>query len=513
MARERIAMRCIRDVLRLKYQAGFPHRRIAQSLGIGVGTVTAYLQRAHAAGLHWPLPPELSEAELEQRLFPEGVAAPARRRAVPNWAGIHQELGRKGVTLQLLWEEYRTSHPHDSYSYAHFCRQYQHWRQRLTLRMRQVHRAGEKLFVDYAGPTVPIHDAQSGTLRQAQIFVAVLGHSNYTYSEATWTQTMADWIGAHVRALTFFGGAPAVIIPDNLKTGVHKACRYEPQLNVTYAEFATHYATAILPARPYRPRDKAKVEVAVQIVERWILARVRHQTFFTLGALNQAIQLLLTELNQRPFKKLPGSRLSQFLQADRPALTPLPPQPYEYAEWKQARVHVDYHIEVDGHYYSVPCRLARQRVDVRLTASVVEILYQGERVASHRRSTRPGSFTTVATHMPLSHQRHREWTPSRFLSWAQTLGPHTHTLVAHLLQRRYPEQGYRSCLGLLNLLKRYGPARLEAACQRAITLGAYTRRSVASILEHGLDQQPLTPPIPPTVPVPHENLRGPAYYH
>jgi transposase len=340
---------------------------------------------------------------------------------------------------------------------------------------------------------------------------AVIGY-NYTFAEATWSQTLPDWIGSHVRTFTFFGGVPHLIVPDNLKAGVAKACRYEPELNPTYAELAAYYGTAVLPARPYKPRDKAKVEVGVQIVERWILARLRHQSFFSLADLNAAISTLLADLNHRPFKKLPGSRHSEFLAHDQPALNPLPPVPYEYAEWKHARVHLDYHIEVDGHFYSVPHRLVRQRLDVRLSASTIEILYQGERVASHARSARKGGFTTLPAHMPLSHQRHLEWTPGRFLNWAQTIGPQTRTLVEHLLERRYPEQGYRSCLGLLNLVKRYGPTRLEAACQRAVTLGAYTRRSVASILEHALDRVSLSSPPPPPLLV-HENLRGPTYYH
>jgi transposase len=514
MARERISVRKISEVLRLTYEVGLSQRQVAASLGLANGTVATYLARAARAGICWPLPEGMSEAEVAHRLFPPTARKPVpSRRRDPDFAALHHELGRKGVTLLLLWQEYQALDPATSYSYPHFCVRYQAWRKRLKLSLRQVHHAGEKLFVDYAGPTVPVVDSQTGGSRLAQIFVAVLGYSNYTFAEATWTQSLPDWIGSHVRALQFFGGAPQLIVPDNLKAGVSKACRYEPELNPTYAEFAAHYHTAVLPARPYKPRDKAKVEVAVQLVERWILARLRHQQFYGLPQLNAAIGDLLTELNHRPFKKLPGTRYSQFVAHDQPALTSLPPTPYEYAEWKQARVNIDYHIEVAGHYYSVPHRLVRQRVDVRLTAAMLEVFHQGERVASHRRSPRPGSFTTLSAHMPLSHQRHRDWTPGRFLTWAQTLGPHTHTLVEHLLHRRYPEQGYRSCLGLLNLVKRYGPTRLEAACQRALTLGAYTRRSVASILEHGLDREPLTTPLPPTLPVVHENLRGPTYYH
>ena len=515
MARQRISMRHILDVLRLKHEARLSHRQIATSLGISLGAVTAYLQRAAAAGLAWPLPAESTEHEIEQRLFPRVAKRADHERVAPEWTLIHRELGGKGVTLHLLGEEYRAAHPRNGYSYPQFCRHYRAWCSRLKLSMRQVHQAGEKLFVDYCGPMVPVVEGVTGAVRPAQIFVAVLGHSNYPYSEATWTQTLPDWIGAHVRAFTFFGGVPQLIVPDNLKAGVTTACRYKPELNATYAELAAHYGTAILPARPYKPRDKAKVEAGVLLVERWILARLRHHPFFSLPDLNSAIGALLTDLNHRPFKKLPGSRHSQFLEADKPALTPLPPQPYEYAEWRKARVHLDYHIEVAGHFYSVPHRLVRQQVDVRLTATMVEILCKGERVASHARSARKGGFTTVPAHMPLSHQRHFEWTPGRFLTWAVTIGPQTTVLVHHLLQRRYPEQGYRSCLGLLQLAKRYSPARLEAACQRALAVGAFTRRSVASILEHGLDQlpSPAEATAPATVPFVHENLRGPTYYH
>lgn len=514
MANPRISMRKIKDVLRLRYEAGLSYRQIAASLQLSFGTVANYLDRAATAGLTWPLAAELTDSTVEQRLFPGASRGPGYQWIEPDWPTLHQELRRKGVTLQLLWDEYHTAHPTASYSYAQFCVRYRAWRARLTPSLRQTHKAGEKLFVDYCGPTVPIVDGLGGTVRAAAIFVAVLGTSNYTYAEATWTQSLPDWIGSHVRAFAFFGGVPQLLVPDNLKAGVRKACRYEPELNPTYAELATHYGTAVLPARPYKPRDKAKVEVGVQLVERWILARLRHQTFFSLAALNSAIHTLLAELNQRPFKKLPGSRASQFQALDQPALQPLPTQPYEYAEWRKARVHLDYHIEIHGHFYSVPYRLVRQQVDVRLTATMVEILVKGERVASHRRRKRKGAHTTLPEHMPKAHQRHLEWTPGRFLNWAATIGPATRTLVHHLLEGKpHPEQGYRSCLGLLNLVKRYGPTRLEAACAKAGAVGAFTRRSVASILEHGLDRLPDESPPAEERPLFHENLRGPEYYH
>jgi len=514
MANPRISMRKLIEVLRLRHTAGLSYRQIAASLNLSYGAVSNYLTRAAAAALAWPLPDGMGEGEVEQLLFP-AAAAPTRPRVEPDFPTVHQELRRKGVTLQLLWEEYRAAQPTASYSYPQFCARYRAWCSRLKLSLRQVHKAGEKLFVDYCGPTVPVIEGLSGAVRPAHIFVAVLGASNYTYAEATWTEGLPDWIGSHVRAFAFFGGVPQLIVPDNLKAGVAKACRYEPDLNPTYADLAAHYGAAVLPARPYKPRDKAKVEAGVQLVERWILARLRHHPFFSLLELNTAIGALLTELNQRPFKKLSGSRHSQFVTYDQPALNPLPSQPYEYAEWRKARVHLDYHVEGDGHFYSVPHRLVRQPVDVRLTTATVEVLHRGERVASHRRSSRKGNFTTLPDHMPKAHRQHLEWTPGRFLNWALTIGPHTCALVQHLLEHKpHPEQGYRSCLGLLNLVKRYGPARLEAACQRALTLHAPTRRSVASILEHGLDHLPLSsPPLVPTTPLVPENLRGPTYYH
>src|SRR5215475_3915525 len=488
MLRQRLSMRQIQEVLRLKWAARLSERQIAHSLGLSRPTVAAYVRRAQVAGLSWPLPDGLDAATLDQRLFPSSATPVPATRLVPDWATVHHELKRKGVILFLLWQEYKATTP-EGFQYSWFCHAYRAWASKLTLVMRQTHRAGEKLFVDYAGQGIPIVNAQTGEVHEAALFIAVLGASNYTYAEATWTQSLPDWIGSHVRALTFFGGVPQLVIPDNLKAGVAKACRYEPELNPTYAEWARHYNTAVLPARPYKPKDKAKVEVGVQIVERWILAQLRHQQFFSLAELNTAIAALLTTLNHRPFKKLPGSRHSQFLTYEQPALKPLPAIPYEYAEWRHARVHLDYHLEIEGHFYSVPHRFVRQAVDVRLTATTIEVFHKGERIATHRRSSRKGSHTTLAEHMPKAHQRHLEWTPGRFLNWAQTIGPATRTLVQHLLEHRaHPEQGYRSCLGLLQLAKRYSAPRLEAACQKAISLGAFTRRSVASILAHGLDQ-------------------------
>jgi transposase len=505
-------MRQIKEVLRLKHAARLSHRQIARALKLSLGVVSKYLAEAARAGITWPLPDGMDDMALERALWPGGEP-PEPRFARPDFAHVHEQLKRKGVTRQLLWEEYRSAHPADGYCYTQFCVFYREWKQRLKLSMRQTHRAGEKLFVDYAGQTVPVLNAGTGDVRAAQVFVAVLGASNYTFAEATWTQSLPDWVSSHARAFSFFGGVPQLIVPDNLKSGVIKACRYEPLLNTTYAEMLAHYQTAALPARPYKPKDKAKVEAGVQLVERWILARLRHQIFFSLFDLNLAIRQLVSALNERPFQRLPGSRRSQFEALDRPALRPLPAFPYEYAEWKKLRVHLDYHVEVEGHYYSVPHALVRREVEARLTATCVEFFHHGRRVAAHVRSARRGAHSTQPDHMPKAHRAHLEWTPGRFLTWAVEIGPQTRDLVRHLLEcRPHPEMGYRSCLGLLSLARQYGKERLEAACKRALALNAPTRRSVHSILQRGLDRLPPMGDEPAVTIRAHENVRGPDYY-
>ena len=506
-------MRQIKEVLRLKYEAKLSFRQIAASLKLSVGVISKYTQAAELAGLSWPLPDGLDDATLEARLFP--LATPVREHVLPDCAHIHQELTRKGVTLLLLWEEYRASCAGQAYKYAQFCVYYRQYRSRLKLSMRQTHKAGEKLFVDYSGDGVPIVDPQTGEIRPAQIFVAVLGASGYTFAEATMSQKLPDWIGSHVRTFNFFEGVPQIVVPDNLKSAVTKPCRYEPELNATYADMAQHYGVAIIPARPYKPRDKAMVELGVLLVQRWITARLRHHTFFSLQELNGLIAQLLQGLNHRAFQKnKTQTRRSQFDSLDRPAMRPLPAQPYEYAEWLKARVNIDYHIEVDHHYYSVPFQLARTQLDVRLTGAVVEVLHKGQRVASHARSPLAWKHTTITAHMPKSHQKHLEWTPQRLLNWGERIGPATCSIIRHLLQSKpHPEMGYRSCLGVFSLAKRYGEDRLEAACARALIIGAPRRKAVQSILEAGLDRHAELFPAN-TTPLPaHDNVRGPNYYH
>jgi transposase len=515
MSTPRVTMHKIKECLRLKFDCDLSHAQIARALGISKGAVSKYVARAQTIRLDWAAWADLDEAQIATHLR---VPTPAIRgvRLPVDAAWVHRELRRKGVTLQLLWQEYREAAADaPTYQYTQFCQHYHDYAGSLRRSMRQVHRAGEKLFIDYAGPTVPIVDPDTGNLRCAHIFVAVLGASNYTYACATPGEAQGDWLKGLSQAFQFFGGVPALVVPDNPRALIAKPDRYEPELNRAALACAEHYGTAILPARPRRPQDKAKVEVGVQIVERWILARLRHQTFFSLASLNHAIAQLLSDLNQRSFKKLPGSRLEWFETIDRPALRALPATPYIVACFKVCRVNIDYHVEIQSHYYSVPHALVRKSVEARITDTTIEILHGGRRVASHARSDRRGAHTTIAEHMPMAHRAHRQWTPSRLLRWADDIGPATHQLVEHLLTTKpHPEMSYRSCLGLLALARQYGNTRLEAATARAWAVGARTRKSVLSILQGGLDRQPLPAPVllsdwsSPE----HDNLRGPAYY-
>ena len=513
MATERLSMRHTREILRQKWVLRRSHREVARSLGISNGAVGTTVLRAQTAGLDWAQVEELTDPALEARLYGRPEVAGQRGRPWPDCVWIHAERRKPGVTLELLHLEYLEQHP-AGYRYTQFCEIYRRWLKRRGLSMRQVHRAGEKCFVDYAGQKPRLTNPATGEVRAVELFVAVLGASNYTYAEATLTQQLPDWLGSHQRALAFFGGVPGAIVPDQLKSGVTVPCRYEPGVQRTYAELARHYGTVILPARPAKPRDKAKIEVGVQVAERWILARLRHETFFALAALNARIAELLTVLNARRMRRYGASRLELFARLDRPTLRPLPAEPFVYAEWKLARVNVDYHVEVQRHYYSVPYPLVHERVDVRTTATTVEVFHRGQRVAAHIRDDTPGRHTTDPAHMPKAHQRHLEWSPSRLIAWGRTIGPDTATLVeAILADRPHPEQGYRSCLGLLRLGRRYGEARLEQACARALSVRARSYRHVDAILKRGLEQLPLpTAPAAHPVPLVHEHLRGRTYY-
>ena len=505
-------MNVIEEVLRMRHGCGRSQREIGSACGLSVGAVNGLLQRAELAGLGWPLPAGLDADGLHERLYGKASGRrPDARRAALDFGSMHKELSRrKSLTLQQLWREYREAHP-DGYGYSQYCELYREWKARRSPVMLQEHKAGEKLFVDYAGQTVPVRDAESGAERAAQVFVAVLGASSYCYAEASWGQDERNWLASHVRALEFFGGCAEILVPDNLKSGVTRASRYEPVLNRAYKELARHYGMAVVPARPYRPKDKAKVEAGVQLVERRVLEPLRKRRFESLSECNAAIRGLVDELNARPFQQRDGTRRELFEELDRPRLRPLPARRYEYAAWSRARVNVDYHVAVDGHRYSVPCALLREEVEVRLTAGGVEVLHKGRRVALHARSEQRGGFTTDPQHRPRAHREHGAWPPERMRAWAATHGPHTARLFGQMLAGAHPQERYGGCLGLIRLGERYEDGRLEAAARRALHYGTASYAAVKEILQRGADRLALEEP-PAAAPVAHGNVRGGAYY-
>jgi len=511
MPRKRLSMRKIREVLRLKWEGHLSHREIARSCSISHSTVTDYLRRVQEADLSWPLPETIDEDQLHLMLFPKPTPILKQPIPQPDWQYIHGELRRKGVTRRLLWLEYRESHP-DGYSYSRFCELYRLWAKKLDPPMRLTHKAGEKMFVDYAGQTVRVVDTETGEIQEAHIFVATLGASNYTYAEAHRAEDLPNWITGHVAAFSYFGGVPEIVTPDNPKVGVKHPSRYEPDLNPTYLDMAEHYGTVVLPARIRKPKDKAKVEVGVLVVERWILARLRNRTFFGLGELNQAIRRLLEDLNHREMRHLGKSRSELFEELDRPALKPLPPEPYQFAVWKKAKVHIDYHVEFEKHYYSVPHELINEKVWIRATRDTVEIFHKHRRITSHLRCHSKGRHSTQTEHMPANHRHYAEWSPNRFLRWAEEIGPQTRDLIqAALASRRHPQQAYRTCLGILGLAKRYTKERLEKASSRALASGIHSYKGIKNILDEGLDRVPLEEPASKRL-GPHANIRGSSYY-
>lgn len=513
MPTERLSMRNTREILRQKWLLGRSHRAIARSVGISAGVVGLALSRATDAKLSWQDVEAIDDAELERRLYPSVVAA--AERPEPDCAWVHRERHRPGVTLELLHHEYLEQHP-DGYRYTAFCERYREWLGRRGLVMRQVHVAGDKLFVDYSGKKPRLVDPTTGEVIEVEVFVAVLGASSLTYAEVTYSQRGPDWIASHVRAFEYFEGVSAAVVPDQLKSGITRACRYEPEVQRTYEELAQHYGTTVMPARPKHPRDKAKVEVAVQIAQRWIVARMRNEVFHSLAEMNARIRELLVDLNARTMRRYGKSRRELFEQIERAALRPLPETRFEYADWRKARVNVDYHAEIDGHLYSVPYTLVHvhHELEARLTADIVEILHDRKRVALHRRSHVRGGFTTNNEHMPSSHRAQAEWTPSRILSWAAKVGTATHDLCDAILKDRpHPEQGFRSCLGILRLAKRYGDGRVEAACARALRARARSYRHVESILKHGLDRVQHADAETASHPITHANIRGREQYH
>jgi transposase len=512
MPTNRITMRQIRETLRLHLQSNLSYNEVGRALKISKSVAGKYVSLARVAGVDWAIAQTLTDEELEARLYRPALPR-SSFQLTPDFAQVHQELKRAGVTLQLLWEEYAKDNTL-AYKYTSFCVKYREWAMGLKRSMRQIHIGGEKLFVDYAGQTMPIIDASTGEITKAQIFVATFGASNYTYACATARQTTADWVGAQIQALEFFGGVPRLIVPDQARALIKNPDRYDPQPNRLYDEFANHYGCALLAARPAHPRDKPKVENAVLVVERWILARLRNRRFFHLAELNYAIAQLLVDLNQRAFKKLPGCRRSAFELLDAPALLPLPTERFEIFRWKSAKVNIDYHVEYEGHYYSVPHALVRTTVELRATASLVECFSANQRVACHALSHLKGKFTTNPDHMPASHRAHLEWTPQKLIDWGLRIGVSTAAVVTWQMEHRpHPEQGYRACLGMQRLARQFTPARLEAACTRAMAIRSPNLHSVTSILKNGLDRQQTLPTTKaPALPV-HDNIRGPDYFH
>ena len=511
MPAERLSMRKVREVLRLKHALGMSYRKISEATGAGKTQAAEYVRRAEAAGIGWPIPDGIDDTELERRLFPV-AADSANKRPAGDWPAIQRELKRRGVTLALLWQEYLAEHP-NGYSYTRFCELFVDWRRQLSPTMRQTHLAGEKLFVDWAGDTTPVVDPATGEERRAHVFVAALGASNFTYAEARWSETLPDWIGAHVNAFSAIGGVAKALVPDNLKAGITKPSRYEPGINRTYQDLADHYGCVVLPTRVLKPRDKATVEVAVQIVERFVLAKLRNRTFFSLAELNVAIRDCVAVINAKVMRRFGQSRAELLETLDRPALKPLPSTPYAYAEWKRARVAPDYHIEIAGHFYSVPSKLIREVVEVRITSATVEVFHKGQRIAAHLFSPLSNRHTTTPEHMPSAHRRYAEWTPARIISEAARIGPATVALIEAIMKAKpHPEQGFRSCLGILSLVKSYGPARVEAACRRGNDIGSTTYGSIASILKHGLDKA-FAREATSEAPLHHGNIRGASYFH
>ena len=513
-------MRKIREVLRLHDECGCQNRDIALACCVSPSTVCDYLQRAERQRLTWEVAKELSEAAVEARLFARvGRCEPAARVAIDmDW--IHRELRRDGVTLQLLWGEYRKAALQGSghaYQYSQFCGLYSNWCHSRRLSMRQTHRAGEKLFIDYSGKKPRVVDPNTGELTQVELFVAVLGASNYTFVEVTRSQKLEDFCASTIRALEYFGACPRILVPDQLRSAVSKPDRYDPDINQTFNDLAQHYGMAVIPAPPRKPKGKAKVETGVLIAQRWVLARIRNRTFFSLTELNNAVAELLEELNHRRFAKLDGTRHEDFEKIDRPAMRALPVLRFEVAERKTVTANIDYHVEFDGRYYSVPFQLRKLPVELRATVNVIELFHQGQRVASHRRSYgHKGVPVTAREHRPKCHEDYGEWPPERLTNWASEFGPNVYEVVRRkLAEYPYPEMGYRAVLGILRCAQKHGADQMDAACQRALTSAGESaphRRYIEAILKRGLQHAiPVAPPITPRSGH-HENIRGSEYY-
>jgi transposase len=514
MAAERLPMRKLREIVRLKLQANQTCRAIARSCGLSPSTVGTYVGRIELAKLTWPLPPELDDdSTLERLLFPD-EGHPVSNRPEPDWAWIHTELQRRHVTKMLLWQEYKEGQP-DGFQYSQFCARYLSWARPLSATMRQAHPVGRSTFIDFSGSGVDIADPDTGECQKAVLFLAVLGASNLTYAEPVLHQDLPTWIGCHVRAFDYFGGTTEIWTPDNPRSGITKADRYEPILNRTYEALSAHYGAAVIPARPAKPRDKAKVEAGVLIASRWVLAALRNRTFYSMAELRTAVAELLERLNSRPMRLFKKSRRQLFEEIERAALRPLPARPYEYAEWSQPKVDISYHVRHDDHFYSVHFSLIGERLELRATETTIEIFRRGVRIESYPRSYEKGKYTTLKHHMPRAHLDQVDWTPERIIDWAKHTGPCCAALVRAIMESKaHPQQGFKACLGVLRLRKKYPPARIERAAARALHFRTLNSASVESILKHKLDQQQLPGEEPPQQALPlHENIRGHRYYN
>ncbi len=515
MARKRLSMTKLMEILRLQIGEKLSLRDTGRSVKCSPSKVHNLVVRFKALGLGWPLDPSVDEAALESLIY-DSMEKPAGTKAQPDLAYVHREMRKKGVTLYLLWQEYKEVHPEDGYQYSHFGELYRQYKKKLSPSMRQTHKAGEKVFVDWSGDGIEITDGETGEVWEAPLFVGALGASGYAYVVAKSDRKSRNWIACHVEMYEFFGGVPEVTKPDNEKTGVTNACLYEPDLNPTYHHMARHYKTTVIPTRPRKPKDKAIVENAVLIAQRWILAALRNHTFFNLAQANAAIAKKLVEYNDRKMKLIDSSRLELFSQLDRPVLKPLPSKRYEFSKWSEPKVHIDYHVLVDKHHYSVPYQYIGEKVDASRTLSMVEIFFKSKRIAVHKRLYNSKEPSTQREHMPSHHREFGDWSPARFMRWAEKTGPCArHVIENNLKSRRYPEQSYRTCLGILRLEKKYGNHRLEAACKRALFIRSISYRSINSILENGLDKKELpctTDPVQPRMPT-HGNIRGSQSYH
>ncbi len=516
MPNERLTMRKILEILRLHYDCKLTHRQIATSCSVSRATVGDYIHRAVAAGLGWPPPAGCDDSQLEKVLFPTHAGRPALEVAAPDFALLHEKLKQKGMTLVLLWEQYKADNP-DGYGYSRFCELYRNWEKKVDVVMRQSHRAGEKLFSDFAGSTLSVTNPHTGEVVQAHIFVAALGASGLAYVEAFRSENSESWCMGHANAFRYIGGVSEIIVPDNPKAVIDRPSQYEPDVHMDFQHMASFFGAAVIPARVRKPRDKAKAEGSVRIATMWIIAVLRERTFFSLAELNDAIRALLEKFNNRPFKKMPGSRRSVFESIERTALKSLPPDPYEYTKIGYARAGLDYHINIDGYLYSVPYQHAKQKLEYRQTAKTLEVFFRGKRIASHLRLWIKGKPSTLKDHMPSHHrhyqEEHLEWTPEKLLQWAATIGPSTAEAAQAIMQsKQHTEQGFRACLGVIRMARTWGSTRVESACKRAVALNACSYKYIKLITEHGVNNSPSVLQPPTVAPAVHDNVRGSEYY-